>query len=126
VKVGRAGFIGSSVDILATSADALGKFTIDNHAGTAACEAEALRKAFGATLKTITARQLSRPSVGEHSAAYEFVYEQPAGTPRRIYVHIIEFVRARAVAVLSTTDFDGPGDMRTRTALARLIDKRLS
>ena len=125
VKVGRAGFIGSSVDILATSADALGKFAVDTRAGTATCEAEALRRAFGATLKTVVARQLSSPSIGEHAAAYEFVFEQPAGTPKRIYIHIIEFVRARAVAVLSTTDFDGPGDTSTRTALARVIDKRL-
>jgi hypothetical protein len=124
-KVGRAGFIGSSVDIYATSADALGKFTVDTHPGTVACEAEALRKALGPTLKTTSARRFAVASLGDHAVGYEFVYEQPKGTPKRIYIHILEFARGRGVGVLSTTDFNAPGDTGTRLALARLIDARL-
>jgi hypothetical protein len=125
-KVGRAGFVGSTVDILATPADAIGKFTNDSHPGTAACEGEALRKALGGSkLKTISERQLASPSIGEHAVAYEFAYLQPAGTPKRIYIHVIEFVRGRAVGAVLTTDFDAPGAMATRLRLARLIDGRL-
>jgi hypothetical protein len=124
-KLGHAGFVGSSVDIFATFRDALGKFTVDTHPGTATCEAEALRKAFGAGLTTISARELARPKLGDRAVAYEFVYEQASGTPKRIFIHIIEFVRGRGVGVLSTTDFDAPGDMATRLRLAGLIDTRL-
>ncbi len=124
-KVGRAGFIGSSVDIYSTSSDALGKFTVDIHPGTAACEAEALRKALGPNLKTTSSRRFTITSVGDRAVGYEFVYEQPKGTPKRIYIHILEFARGRGVAVLDTTDFDAPGSTATRLALARLIDARL-
>jgi hypothetical protein len=124
-KVGHAAFVGSSVDILATPADAIGTFTIDTHPGTAACKAEALRKAFGTSLKTTSARRLAIAHLGDHAVRYAFTYEQPNGTPKRIYVTIIEFVRGRGVATLSTTDFDAPGDMATRLKLARLIDERL-
>jgi len=124
-KVGHAGFIGSSVDIFATPRDALGKFTVDTHPGTVSCEAEALRNALGARLTTSSARELASPKLGERAVAYEFAFEQPSGTPKRIFINIIEFVRGREVAVLSTTDFDAPGDMATRLRLAGLIDKRL-
>jgi hypothetical protein len=124
-KVGHAGFVGSSVDIFATSRDALGKFAVDTHPGTVTCESEALRKALGARLTTSSARELASPKLGERAVAYEFVYEQPSGTPKRIFVDIIEFVRGRGVAVLSTTDFDAPGDTATRLRLAGLIDERL-
>src|SRR4051794_19746307 len=40
-KIGEAGFVGSSVYIYATPADAVGKFTVDIHPGTVSCEAEA-------------------------------------------------------------------------------------
>ncbi len=125
-KVGHAGFVGSSVDILATPADANGKFTVDTHPGTGACEAEALRKAFGSSLKTTSARQLKLDNLGDHAVGYAFAYEQPNGTPKRIYVTIIEFVEGRGIATLSTTDFDTNGSMATRLTLAHLIDKRLS
>jgi hypothetical protein len=124
-KVGRAGFVGSSVDIFSTSSDALGKFTVDTHPGTVACDSEALRKALGPKLKTTGARRFAIPGLGDHAVGYEFVYEQPKGTPRRIYIHILEFARGRGVAVLSTTDFNGPGDTATRLELAHLIDQRL-
>lgn len=124
-KVGSAGFVGSSVEVLATSDEASGRFGADTHAGTVSCEAEALRKAFGSQLETASARQLASPKLGDHAFAYEFVYEQPKGTPKRIYVNIIEFVRGREVAVLDTTNFDAPGSQATRVALARAIDQRL-
>jgi hypothetical protein len=123
--VGHAGFIGSSVDIFATPGDALGKFAVDTHPGTVTCEAEALRKALGAQLTTSSARELASPKLGERAVAYEFVYQQPSGTPRRIFINIIEFVRGRGVGVLSTTDFDVPGNVATRLRLASLIDQRL-
>src|ERR1019366_2510364 len=69
-KIGNAGFFGSRVDVLATTRDAVGKFDVDTHPGTVACEAEALRKAFGAQLKTVSARQLPSPNVGEHAVVY--------------------------------------------------------
>jgi hypothetical protein len=125
IKVGNAGFVGSSIDVLASPQDALGKFSVDTHPGTVTCEAEALRKALGAQLKTVLARQLPDPELGERAIAYEFVYEQPRGTPKSIYAYTIEFVRGRSVAVLSTTNFDAPGDGATRERLARLIDDRL-
>ena len=59
------------------------------------------------------------------SPTEEFAYVQPAGTPKRIYFHVIEFVRRRAVGAGSTTDFDAPGDMATRLRPAGLIDGRL-
>jgi hypothetical protein len=124
-KIGNAGFFGSRVDVLATTRDAVGKFDVDTHPGTAACEAEALRKAFGAQLKTVSARQLPSPNLGEHAVVYQFVYEQAKASPRTIYVTIIEFLRGRGVAVLNTTNFDAPGNETTRVALARLIDGRL-
>jgi hypothetical protein len=62
-KIGNAGFVGSRVDVLATTRDAVGKFEVDTHPGTVACEAEALRKALGAQLKTVSARQLPSPNV---------------------------------------------------------------
>ena len=124
-RVGHAGFVGSSVDILATPADAIGKFTVDTHPGTAACEAEALRKAFGRSFKTTSARRLKLDNLGDHVVGYAFAYEQPNGTPKRIYVTIIEFVQGRGIATLSTTDFDSDGSMGTRLTLAHLIDNRL-
>ena len=124
-KIGNAGFFGSRVDVLATTRDAVGKFEVDTHPGTAACEAEALRKAFGGQLKTVSARQLASPNLGEHAVVYQFVYEQAKASPRTIYVTIIEFLRGRGVAVLNTTNFDAPGNETTRVALARLIDGRL-
>jgi len=124
-KVGHAGFVGSSVDILATPADAIGRFTVDTHPGTAACEAEALRKALGKSLKTISAQQLKLDNLGDHAVGYAFAYEQPKGTPKRIYITIIEFVEGRGIATLSTTDFDSDGSMTTRLTLAHLIDRRL-
>jgi hypothetical protein len=124
-KLGNAGFVGSRVDILATTRDAAGKFGVDTHPGTVACEAEAIRKALGAQLKTVLARQLPSPNVGEHAVVYRFVYEQAKRTPKRIYLTIIEFLRGRGVGVLSTTDFDAPGDETTRVILARLMDARL-
>jgi hypothetical protein len=124
-KIGNAGFFGSRVDVLATTRDAVGKFEVDTHPGTAACEAEALRKALGAQLKTVSARQLPSPNVGKRAVAHEFVYEQAKRSPKRIYVTIIEFLRGRGVGVLNTMNFDAPGDETKRVALARLIDGRL-
>ena len=99
---------------------------MDTHPGTAACEAEALRKAFGSSLNTTSARQLKLDNLGDHAVGYAFAYEQPNGTPKRIYVTNIEFVEGRGIATLSTTDFDTNGSMATRLMLAHLIDKRLS
>jgi hypothetical protein len=125
VKVGDAGFIGSSVDVYRSAADALGKFTVDLHPGTASCEGEALRKAFGATLKTVSARQLQISTLGEHAVGYEFVYAQAKRSPSRIFVDLIEFVRGRDVALLETTSFNKAGNTATRLSLARIIDGRL-
>ena len=71
---------------------------MDTHPGTAACEAEALRKAFGSSLKTTSARQLKLDDLGDQAVGYAFTYEQPSGTPKRIYVTIIEFVEGRGIA----------------------------
>ena len=125
VTVGDSGFIGSSVDLFASTGDALGKFTMDTHPGTASCEGEALRKAFGSRLNTASARRLPAPRLGVHAAAYEFVYSQSNRTPARIYVDIVEFVRGRAIGLLETTNFNRPGDSAGRLRLARLIEERL-
>jgi hypothetical protein len=125
VKVGHAGFIGSHVDVFATSTDALGRFTVDTHPGTASCEGEVLRKALGPGLTTSSARQLADPDFGEHAAAFEFVYTQAKTSPKLIYIDVIEFVQGRNVAVLDTTNFNAPGNQETRRSLARLIDERL-
>jgi hypothetical protein len=123
-KVGGAGFVGSRIEILASESDALGKFAVDTHAGTLACESKALRNGLGTGLTTVSARQTA-PAVGEHAVAYEFVYSLQHGTPKRIYVNVIEFVRGRGVAVLDTTNFDTPGSEQTRLALVRDLDGRL-
>jgi hypothetical protein len=123
-KLGGAGFVGSTIEILASEKDALGKFAVDTHPGTLSCESEALRKALGPGLTTVTARQTT-PKVGEHAVGYEFVYSQAKSTSKTIYVNMLEFVRGRAVAVLDTTNFDTPGSEQTRLGLARDIDRRL-
>jgi type II secretory pathway pseudopilin PulG len=125
LKVGRAGFIGSEVDVFASPGDATSKLAIDGHKGTAACEGEALRKALGPGLHTARAVELSAPSVGQRALAYEFVYMQSGVGPHTIYVDQIEFVRGAAIAVLSTTTFERAGDAATRLALAHVIDGRL-
>ena len=45
VTVGDSGFIGATVEVFASTGEALGKFTMDTHPGTAQCEGEALRQA---------------------------------------------------------------------------------
>jgi hypothetical protein len=124
--VGGAGFVGSTVDIYSSVEGARGRFVIDTHPGTASCEAEALRKAFGAGLVTTEALQLTAPKAGERAVAYRFGFEQAGRAPKRIYVNLIEFVRGRAVAVIETTNFDTAGSGSTRLVLARLVDARLS
>jgi hypothetical protein len=124
-KLGGAGFVGSTVEIYSSAADAVGRFEVDTHAGTAGCEAEALRKALGTGLRTVAARRLTLPGLGSRATGFQFVYAQP-NEPKQIYVNVIEFVHGRGVAVIDTTNFDAPGRAATRLALARAVDRRLA
>jgi hypothetical protein len=122
--VGGSGYVGSTVEIYASAADAEGRFDVDVHPGTAGCESQALRQAFGASLKIVGARRIAMPGLGERATSFRFVYAQTK-EPKRIYVNVIELVRGRGVAVLDTTNFDTAGSSATRLALARVVDRRL-
>jgi len=123
-RVGGAGFVGSTVDVYSSTADARGRFGMDAHSGTAACESKRLRTALGPGLTVLAARQLPLAELGDHATAFEFVYTQ-SRKPQRIYVNTIELVRGRYVAVIESTNFDTPGSATTRLALARAVDRRL-
>ena len=123
-KVGASGYVGSTIDIYASRAQAQAKFEIDTHAGTVSCEAEALRKAFGSTLTTVAARQVAIRGVGERGTSFQFVYSQTK-EPRRIFVDVIELVRGRGVATVDMTNFDSSGSAATRLALVHAVDGRL-
>lgn len=110
----------SVANMYATSAESLGDFTIGTQAGTASCEGDAFRKAFGTSARLISAREVASPKVGEHAAAFEFVIKVGKTT---FYSQVIQFVRGRALGALISIN---PGHaLAGSTTLARIMDERL-
>jgi hypothetical protein len=110
----------SSVQVFTSHAQALGDYGVDTRNGTAKCEGEQLRKAFGPNAKLVSAGEIRAPDVGERATAFRWVIKLGSNT---IYLEAIEFVRGRAIGGMFAANVGRV--LRGTDVLVRAMDLRL-
>jgi hypothetical protein len=107
--------IGSSSDVYASRAQAVGDLRAGAKPQLAGCLRQLTERAFrasaGAAIKAsvLSSRMVHAPRIGEHSAAYRLVSRLRAnGLTLRAYTDLLVFQRGRTIAVLVFTGIDSP------------------
>ena len=119
----------SRVEVYKSRADARGDFAVDQRAGTAACEARALRAEFAketkSTVTLVSAKQTKGPAtLGQHSIAFHIVLSlHRDGQTLPVHIELLGFIRDRVTASLVVV---APGAAPKGDALlAKAMDARL-
>ena len=119
----------SSAEVYASHADATADYKLGTKPQVASCLAREIEKAAASDptvqAKTLVAKQVAAPRIGERSARYKLVlrFTGPAGS-LPIYVDAIVFQKGRTLALLMTVGVSRP--ITNGTALARRMYSRAS
>jgi hypothetical protein len=121
--------IGSTADVFASRAQAVGDFKAGARPQLAGCLRHLLERSFRASgsaikARVVSARMVRAPRLGERSAAYRLVSNVQVGSlSLRAYTDLLVIQRGRTIAALVFTGIDGP--VPSQTAYGRIVASRM-